>query len=113
MTVSPYYWDRFNQARFGMFSHWGAYAVYGRGEQALFRERLDQRSYAAQARRVSIKGLPSKPPTDLFPVIKLECDGPPRPRPWAADRLWQGDPRRMTAWARARGEGVWADGRTT
>jgi alpha-L-fucosidase len=57
-----------------------------------------------------IRGLPHEPPTDLFPVIKLECDGPPRPRPWADDRLWQGDPRRMTQWAKARGDSVCADG---
>ena len=60
---------------------------------------------------VTMKGLPSKPPTDLFPVIKLECDGPPKARPWAVDRLWGGDPRRMTAWAAARGTSVWANGR--
>jgi alpha-L-fucosidase len=58
-----------------------------------------------------VRGLPAEPPTPLFPVIKLECAGPPRPFPWAADRLWGGDPRRMTAWAGARGTSVWADGR--
>ena len=26
---------------------------------------------------------------------------------WAADRLWQGDPQRMAAWAAARGTSVW------
>ena len=57
-----------------------------------------------------IGGLPAERPTELFPVIKLECDGPPKPREWAADRLWSGDPRRMTTWARARGDSVWADG---
>jgi alpha-L-fucosidase len=59
-----------------------------------------------------VRGLPSAPPTHLFPVIRLECAEPPVPRPWAADRLWQGDPRRMTGWAAARGNSVWADGRT-
>jgi alpha-L-fucosidase len=58
-----------------------------------------------------IKGLPTDLPTDLFPVIKLECDSPPEARPWAVDRLWQGDPRRMTAWAAKRGTSVYADGR--
>ncbi len=53
-----------------------------------------------------IHGLPVTPPTDLFPVIKLECEGPPQPRPWAKDRLWGGDPKRMVAWAAARGRGV-------
>ena len=59
---------------------------------------------------VTVKGLPHDPPTELFPVIKLECAAPPQPRPWAADRLWQGDPRRMAAWAEARGTSVLADG---
>jgi len=59
---------------------------------------------------LTISGLPLEPPTDLFPVIKLECAGPPQPRPWARERLWQGDPRRMTSWATARGTSVWADG---
>lgn len=58
-----------------------------------------------------IEGLPHDPPTDLFPVIKLQCAEPPRPRPWAGPRLWQGDPRRMTEWAKARGESVCADGK--
>lgn len=60
---------------------------------------------------LTLSGLPERPPTDLFPVIRLECAGPPQARPWAADRLWQGDPWRMTGWARARGESVWTDGR--
>mgnify|MGYP005837676185 CR=1 FL=1 len=59
---------------------------------------------------VIISGLPLEPPTPLFPVIRLECDAPPQPRPWAADRLWQGDPRRMTAWAAARGASVYVNG---
>jgi alpha-L-fucosidase len=59
---------------------------------------------------LTITGLPADPPTPLFPVIRLECDGPPKPRPWAADRLWTGDPRRMTAWAASRGRSMRADG---
>ena len=58
-----------------------------------------------------LHGLPEQPPTHLFPVIKLDCDGPPAPRAWAADRLWQGNPRRMTAWAMTRGTSVYADGK--
>jgi alpha-L-fucosidase len=61
---------------------------------------------------LTLSGLPEAPPTPLFPVIKLECAGPPRARPWAVDRLWQGDPRRMAGWAEARGTSVWADGHT-
>jgi alpha-L-fucosidase len=60
---------------------------------------------------LTVKGLPKNPPTDLFPVIKLECDGPPKARPWATHRLWSGDPRRMTAWAAARGSSVYTDGK--
>jgi alpha-L-fucosidase len=59
---------------------------------------------------LTLTGLPKAPPTELFPVIKLECVGPPQPRLWAADRLWQGDPRRMTGWATARGESVYVEG---
>ena len=62
--------------------------------------------YEQSTDHLIIRGLPREPPTDLFPVIRLECEGPPRPRPWAADRLWQGDPRRMAAWAAARGTSV-------
>jgi alpha-L-fucosidase len=57
-----------------------------------------------------VAGLPAQAPTALFPVIKLECEEPPTPRPWAKERLWGGDPRRMTAWAAARGGSVRADG---
>ncbi len=54
---------------------------------------------------VTLTGLPRERPTDLFPVIKLVCEDTPTARPWAVDRLWNGDPSRMTEWARARGEG--------
>lgn len=40
----------FPEARFGLFIHWGPYAVYGRGEQVLFREHLDQQEYIAKAK---------------------------------------------------------------
>jgi alpha-L-fucosidase len=59
---------------------------------------------------LTIRGLPVEPPTDLFPVIRIECVAPPVARPWALNRLWQGDPRRMTSWAAARGTSVHADG---
>ncbi len=39
----------FNDARFGVFIHFGPYSVYGRGEQVLFREHLDQKEYASRA----------------------------------------------------------------
>jgi alpha-L-fucosidase len=65
-------------------------------------------SFRQSADELVLSGLPQRPPTDLFPVIRLECEGPPAPRPWAKDRLWQGDPRRMTGWAAARGDSVTA-----
>jgi hypothetical protein len=48
----------------------------------------------------------------LFPVIRFECEGPPAARPWAADRLWQGYPRRVTSWAATRGMSVYVDERS-
>lgn len=39
----------FTHARFGLFIHWGPYALYGRGEQVLMRELNDQVTYAAAA----------------------------------------------------------------
>jgi alpha-L-fucosidase len=37
--------DRWRQARFGMFLHWGLYSILGRGEWALFLEQMDCREY--------------------------------------------------------------------
>lgn len=68
-------------------------------------------TFEQSADYLTLKGLPHVAPTSLFPVIRLECAEPPKARPWAEDRLWQGDPRRMASWAAARGESVWADGR--
>ncbi len=50
MTTIPEKWQWFNEARYGLFIHWGAYAQYARGEQVLFREHLDQNEYARAAR---------------------------------------------------------------
>jgi len=72
------------------------------GQELDFRQRRDH---------LTLRGLPAEPPTDLFPVIKLECDGPPEACDWAVDRLWSGDPRRMTPWAAERGTSVFADGK--
>ena len=71
------------------------------GEELAFRQEPDC---------LTIKGLPADPPSPLLPVIKLECDGPPKPTDWAVDRLWGGDARRMKGWAAARGTSVSADG---
>ncbi len=67
--------------------------------------------FAQEGDILTIHGLPHERPDELFPVIRLECAGPPRAAAWAVDRLWQGDPRRMSGWARARGSSVWADGK--
>ncbi len=56
-------------------------------------------SFEQDGDQLVISGLPREAPTPLFPVIKLECAAPPQPAAWAADRLWNGDPRRMTSWA--------------
>jgi alpha-L-fucosidase len=71
------------------------------GEELAFEQSLDH---------LYVKGLPQLSPTTLFPVIKLECAGPLLARPWAKERLWQGDPRRMAAWANERGTSVFVDG---
>ncbi|MBI3920684.1 MAG: alpha-L-fucosidase, partial [Armatimonadetes bacterium] len=55
---------------------------------------------------LTLKGLPSTSLTELFPVIRLECDGPPKAHDWAVPRLWTGDPRRFTRWAAERGTTV-------
>jgi alpha-L-fucosidase len=39
----------FNEARFGLFLHWGPYAVYGCGEQVLNRELLDHADFCRTA----------------------------------------------------------------
>lgn len=55
---------------------------------------------------VTLHGLPRNKPTPLYPVVKLELDGSPTALPAYQKRLWAGDPRRMTEWARSRGDGV-------
>lgn len=62
----------------------------------------------ANGRELIIHGLPEEKPTDLFPVIKLEFDGPPTPLPQFRERLWNCNPRNRTAWARQRGDSVQA-----
>jgi len=51
MVSIPEYGRWFNEARYGLFVHWGPYAAIGRGEQALFRDHLDQTAYAEAACR--------------------------------------------------------------
>ncbi|MFH1008807.1 MAG: alpha-L-fucosidase [Candidatus Latescibacterota bacterium] len=47
MSSAPPHW--FKSARYGLFLHWGPYALFGRGEQVLFREHMDQNTYAQVA----------------------------------------------------------------
>lgn len=65
---------------------------------------------AQDADHVVVRGLPRTPPTDLFPVVRLECAEAPAATARYAG-LWGGDPMRYHAWAAARGTSVWADGR--
>jgi len=41
----------FSQARFGLFIHWGLYSLLGRGEWAMFFERIPKEEYARLAER--------------------------------------------------------------
>ena len=43
--------DWFDEARFGLFVHWGIYALLGRGEQVLYREHLPQKEYRELSQR--------------------------------------------------------------
>lgn len=42
-------WKWFFADKYGLFIHWGPASIYGRGEQVLFREHLDQIEYEKQA----------------------------------------------------------------
>jgi alpha-L-fucosidase len=55
MTSEISQFDWFDEARFGLFIHWGAYSLLGRGEQVLFRERLNQREYETIVARFNPK----------------------------------------------------------
>ncbi|HIE43432.1 MAG TPA: alpha-L-fucosidase [Candidatus Omnitrophica bacterium] len=39
----------FNEARFGMFVHWGLYSILGRGEWVMYQERIPKEEYAKLA----------------------------------------------------------------
>jgi alpha-L-fucosidase len=41
----------FEEARFGMFIHWGVYSVLGRGEWVMFQENIPKKEYEEIARR--------------------------------------------------------------
>jgi len=50
-----------------------------------------------------IDGLPRENPTELFSVIKVEFAEEPKTNQWGHERLWEGDPKRVAAWAKQRG----------
>lgn len=68
-------------------------------------------AFEQQGDELHIHGLPVIPPTALFPVIKITCDGPPQANQWGRERLWSGDPTRVADWARQRGTSVFVDGK--
>lgn len=53
MQVSPEGLAWFEAARFGMFIHWGLYALLGRGEWVMHNERIAPQEYAGLAERFS------------------------------------------------------------
>ncbi|MBR6728548.1 MAG: hypothetical protein IKL80_00165, partial [Clostridia bacterium] len=50
-----------------------------------------------------ISGSSKESPTRLFPVIKIEFEAEPETNQWGRERLWEGNPARVAAWARKRG----------
>lgn len=49
--------------------------------------------------------LPAQPPEEeLFSVIRITCKGRPETNYWGSQRLWEGDPERISAWNRDRWE---------
>lgn len=97
------FWDGSGEIRLG--------GLATRVERATLLSTKRELTFSQDADHLLIHDLPKERPCELFPVIKLECEAPPQPTAWAADRLWQGDPRRMAAWAAARGTSVWSHGR--
>ncbi len=51
---SPENMQWFRDAKFGMFIHWGLYALLGRGEWVMFNERLSTSEYAQLAQRFDV-----------------------------------------------------------
>src|SRR5512136_1457075 len=45
----------FRDAKFGMFLHWGLYALLGRGEWVMFNERISASEYARLADRFTVE----------------------------------------------------------
>ena len=62
--------------------------------------------FSQKGEELFIEGLPLENPSELFPVIKIECDGKPEANQWGREKIWHGDPMRVADWARERGETV-------
>ncbi len=59
----------FHEARFGMFIHWGLYAILGRGEWVMHNERIPAEEYARLAKRFK----PSKFDADAWMSLAKEA----------------------------------------
>lgn len=69
-------------------------------------QRLD---FEKDGETLNIYGLPKLSPCSLFPVIRVECDGAPSTNEWGAQRLWNGDPKRLAEWAKPHGNSVYVN----
>lgn len=67
-------------------------------------------AFAQEGDTLVLRGLPAEPPTALFPVIELECDGRPRAAAWVGGPYYGSRDHALDV-ARRRGTSVWADGR--
>jgi alpha-L-fucosidase len=55
LALAPEYIQWWRDAKFGMFLHWGVYAILGRGEWVMFKERMDVDEYRKLADRFDPK----------------------------------------------------------
>ena len=67
-------------------------------------------SFSQSEDELVLEGLPADPPTDLFPVIRLECEGRPEAHEWAHGAYY-GTIEHGLEMAQKRGTSVWVDGR--
>ncbi|MEV3950625.1 alpha-L-fucosidase [Streptomyces halstedii] len=63
--VSPTGLDRYRRARFGMFVHWGLYALHGRGEWDMFESRTPVTEYERLADRFEAERFDAREWVDL------------------------------------------------
>jgi len=55
--------------------------------------------FQQEGESLTLTGLPRYAPDEADTVIAIQLEGTPRVAPWARDRLWQGDARRMIDWS--------------